>query len=87
MVGAILFGGSLLVGQLIVYDRIVSSEIRRVEEGMKSELGELVTLFDRGGRVAVEAAQAAGRLPPGPNSRLTRDQAALESALYDQGAR
>lgn len=48
LVGALLFGGSLLVAQLIVYDTIVSSEERRVEGGLRDELAELEYLFVQG---------------------------------------
>lgn len=80
LVGALLFGGSLLVAQLIVYDRIVSSEERRVEEGLKTELAELESLFAQGGSAAVNAAQRNGLLP-GPD--IDQD---MVQRIFDKGA-
>ncbi|MGB6230238.1 MAG: HAMP domain-containing sensor histidine kinase [Litorimonas sp.] len=82
LVGALLFGGSLLVAQLIVYDRIVSSEMRRVNEGLRDDLVEIQTLFDRGGLRAISEAKRVGQLPPNIS---VNDPAA--QPFYDLGAR
>lgn len=82
IVGALLFGGSLLVAQLIVYDRIVSAEERRVEEGLKGELEELEILFARGGENALQQAQQNGLIPAGINQNTP-----LVQRIYDTGAR
>jgi signal transduction histidine kinase len=79
LVGSLLFGGSLLVAQLIVYDRIVSSEERRIEEGLKEELAELESLFTQGGAAALEAARQSGLIGQ------TVD-AATAQAIFDRGA-
>lgn len=80
LVGALLFGGSLLVAQLIVYDRIVSSEERRVEDGLTAELAELESLFAQGGSAAVNAAQRNGLLT-GPD--IDQD---MVQRIFDKGA-
>ena len=82
LVGALLFGGSLLVAQLIVYDRLVSSEERRVEDSLRAELAELETLFARGGANAVQNAQRNG-IGADDNA----DNTAILQAYFDQGAR
>lgn len=82
LVGALLFGGSLLVAQLIVYDRLVSSEERRVEESLKTELADLETLFARGGANAVQNAQRNG-----VGTSDNADNSAILQAYFDQGAR
>lgn len=82
IVGALLFGGSLLVAQLIVYDRIVSAEIRRVDDGLRSDLIELQSLFEQGGDRVVEEAKRVGALPPD-----TPETSPLAQPYFDQGAR
>lgn len=62
LMGGVLFGVSLLVAQLIVYDTIVSSEERRVEAGLRGELNELGELFARSGTNAVTDARERGPL-------------------------
>ena len=79
LVGALLFGGSLLVAQLIVYDTIVSSEERRVEGGLRDELAELEYLFVQGGDTAVQEARLNGTLS------AQSDQAAVLT-VFDKGA-
>lgn len=86
LVGAVLFGGSLLVAQLIVYDTIVSSELRRIEEGLKNELSELEIIFQRGGNAELLAAQQSGILPQ-TASEINLEQVALARAIFDAGAR
>ncbi|MGJ8561106.1 MAG: ATP-binding protein [Litorimonas sp.] len=90
LVGALLFGGSLLVAQLIVYDRIVSSELRRVDEGLRNDLVEIQRLFELGGEQAVIAAKQSGEIATNaePNSIgvLTVSnrggKETIESAIY-----
>ncbi|MEM7729382.1 MAG: HAMP domain-containing sensor histidine kinase [Pseudomonadota bacterium] len=79
LVGSLLFGGSLLVAQLIVYDTIVSSEERRIEGGLREELVELERLFAQGGAAALQTAQRNGVIGPDV------DQATAQ-AIFDQGA-
>ena len=79
IVGSLLFGVSLLVAQLIVYDTIVSSEERRVEQGLTEELTELEVLFAQGGEAAIVAARRNGLLTEStPQS--------VGQAIFDQGA-
>ena len=85
LLGAVLFGVSLLIAQLIVYDRIVSSEVRRIDAGLREELVELRQLFDRGGTAAVQAAQRAGILPP-PGVTPTEEQKRQIEIIYERGA-
>lgn len=82
LVGALLFGGSLLVAQLIVYDRIVSSEIRRVDDGLRSDLIELQSLFEQGGDRVFQEAKRVGALPVD-----TPETSPLAQPFFDQGAR
>jgi signal transduction histidine kinase len=82
LVGSLLFGGSLLVAQLIVYDTIVSSEERRTEESLEDELAELETLFLQGGAGAITAAQRNGLISNNPDQV---DQEAAQ-AIFDRGA-
>lgn len=82
LVGALLFGVSLLVAQLIVYDRIVSAEIRRVDDGLRSDLIELQSLFNQGGDRVFEEAKRVGALPAD-----TPDNSPLAQPYFDQGAR
>lgn len=86
LIGALLFGGSLLVGQLIVYYQIVSSELRRVDQDLRSDLNELEVIFDRGGNTALQNAQANRIIPPS-DVEFTPQQTELAQAIYDQGAR
>lgn len=85
LLGAVLFGVSLLVAQLIVYDRIVSSELRRIDAGLREELTELEQLFDRGGSAAVQAALRAGVLPA-QGVALNEEQKRRVEAIYERGA-
>lgn len=82
LVGALLFGGSLLVAQLIVYDQIVSSEQRRLEAGLRDDLTELERLFARGGENALQAAQRNGVIPADAT-----EQTPIVRDVYDGGAR
>jgi signal transduction histidine kinase len=82
LVGALLFGGSLLVAQLIVYDRIVSAEIRRIDDGLRSDLIELQSLFDKGGDRFFQEAKRVGALPID-----TPETSPLAQPYFDQGAR
>ena len=79
IVGSLLFGVSLLVAQLIVYDTIVSSEERRVEQGLTEELTELELLFAQGGEAALRAAQQNGLLTEATPQSVAQ-------AIFDQGA-
>ena len=79
LVGSLLFGISLLVAQLIVYDTIVSSEERRVEQGLTEELAELERLFAQGGEAALLNARQNGLLTENtPQS--------VAPAIFDRGA-
>ncbi|GHB01157.1 two-component sensor histidine kinase [Algimonas arctica] len=82
LVGALLFGGSLLVAQLIVYDRIVSAEIRRIDDGLRSDLIELQSLFEKGGDRVFQEAKRIGALPID-----TPETSPLAQPYFDQGAR
>lgn len=85
LLGATLFGVSLLIAQLFIYDAIVSSELRRIEAGLREELVDLQEIFDRGGMAAVQSAQRAGILPPegvGINDAQRRQ---IEE-IYERGA-
>ena len=66
LMGALLFGVSLLVAQGIVYDRIVSSEVRRIQTQGTEELNELLTLAEINGKRAVDTATISGLLPKDP---------------------
>lgn len=79
LVGSLLFGLSLLIAQLIVYDRIVASEERRVEQGLTEELAELEGLFVQGGEAALLAAQQNGLLTEATPQSVAQ-------AIFDQGA-
>ncbi|WP_298913665.1 HAMP domain-containing sensor histidine kinase [uncultured Algimonas sp.] len=63
LVGSLLFGVSLLVAQLIVYDRIVTSELRLVDEGLRDDLAEIDRLFVISSQVAIQRAKERGLLP------------------------
>lgn len=82
LVGALLFGGSLLVAQLIVYDRIVSAEMRRVDDGLRSDLIELQSLFEQGGDRVFQEAKRVGAIPID-----TPETSPLAQPYFDQGAR
>ena len=56
LIGALLFGISLLVAQGIVYYQIVSAEQNRVEDDLRSELAELIALFQSTGDAALQQA-------------------------------
>ena len=86
LVGSLLFALSLLIAQLFAYDRIVSSELRRVEETLRDELIEYRTLAEASGQAAVQRAQALGQLPP-QDVPYTQEQAATALALADTAAR
>ena len=62
LVGALLFGVSLLVAQGIVYYQIVEAERRRVEEDLRKDLADLTTLFTETGDKAI--AEARGTILP-----------------------
>ena len=82
LVGALLFGGSLLVAQLIVYDRLVSSEERRIEDGLNDELMRLQILFARAGANAWETAKNNGIIAPDEP-----ETSPVSQAIFDRGAR
>ncbi|MGB3457028.1 MAG: HAMP domain-containing sensor histidine kinase [Litorimonas sp.] len=79
LVGSLLFGGSLLVAQLIVYDTIVSSEERRIEEGLEEELIELQNLFAQGGAAALNQAREVGLL-------TDQSDPSVAQSYFDRGA-
>ena len=79
LIGSLLFGISLLVAQLIVYDTIVSSEERRVEQGLIEELAELESLFAQGGEAALLAARQNGLL-------TSNTPQSVAQAIFDRGA-
>lgn len=79
LVGSLLFGISLLVAQLIVYDTIVSSEERRVEQGLTEELAELERLFAQGGEAALLNARQNGLLTENTPQSVAQ-------AIFDRGA-
>ena len=60
LVGALLFGVSLLVAQGIVYYQIVSAEQNRIEDGLRTELTDLISLFQTAGDASVNKAIADG---------------------------
>jgi signal transduction histidine kinase len=86
LVGALLFGVSLLVAQGIVYYRIVASEMNRVENSLQTELDELITLFRSSGDVALQRAIDEGRLPPDISLYSEADRARAK-VFADAGAR
>lgn len=79
LIGSLLFGISLLVAQLIVYDTIVSSEERRVEQGLTEELAELERLFAQGGEAALLNARQNGLLTENTPQSVAQ-------AIFDRGA-
>ena len=85
LIGALLFGFSLLIAQLFAYDRVITSEIRRVETTLLAEFRSLDQLGQREGENAVRRAQAAGIIPPN-SVPYTPEQTFQAQAIADTAA-
>ncbi len=86
LIGALLFGLSLLVAQLLVYREIVLSEQTLIERRLADELQNTMLVFGSGGETALGEARRGGILPP-KGAPLTPEQQVLLETIYDQGAK
>ncbi len=77
LIGSLLFGLSLLVAQLLVYQEIVGSEQSRIEQELMQDLEDLEFRFVDSGTQAIAAAQQAGLLPREEGTPLTPQQQVL----------
>ena len=85
LMGAMLFGVSLLVAQGIIYYQIVASEINAVESELRSELADVRTVFDTSGDEAVSIARQRGLLPRA-GQPFTEQDAQNAKQIYDFAA-
>ena len=85
LVGALLFGVSLLVAQAIVYYQIVQAERVRIEDDLQNDLRNLSELFTSAGDTAIK--EARGTLLPGPNEPLSLEDVERGRLIGDLASR